>query len=164
MRAPGRPGDAVPDGGARPPFQTENGMLNDIERRNLAAVQRFIDEYQNRGDLDAFHALMHPEFVDHSRPPHVALGPEGVRQQFDAFRAVLTGFHAEVVVQVAQDDLVATHKVFSGVHTGAFLGIAPSGERVELPVSDTVRLRDGRIIEHWGVLNIAPLLVAERVI
>jgi len=133
-------------------------MITDLERRNLAAVQRFIDEYQNKGDLDAFRELVHPEFVDHSRPSHVALGPEGVRQQFDAFRAVLTGFHAEVVLQVAQDDLVSTHKVFSGVHTGAFLGMAPSGEPVRLAVSDTVRLRDGRIIEHWGVLNIAPLL------
>jgi predicted ester cyclase len=148
----------VLDGGTRPPCPEETGMLTDLEKRNLAAVQRFIDEYQNKGDLDAFRDLIHPEFVDHSRPPHVALGPEGVRQQFDAFRAVLTGFHAEVIIQVAQDDLVATHKVFSGVHTGAFLGIAPSGERVELTVSDTVRLRDGRIIEHWGVLNIIPLL------
>jgi hypothetical protein len=47
-----------------------------------------------------------------------------VQQQFDA---LLTGFHAGVILHVAG-------------------------------VSDTVRLRDGRIIEHWGVLNIAPLL------
>ena len=159
MRAAVRPGDAEAQMAAPGrPARTETGMLTDIEQRNLAAVQRFIHEYQNKGDLDAFRELMHPEFVDHSRPPHVALGPEGVRQQFDAFRSVLTGFQADVVLQVAQDDLVSTHKVFSGIHTGAFLGIAPSGERVELSVSDTVRLRDGRIIEHWGVLNIAPLL------
>ena len=121
MRAAVRPGDAEAQMAAPGrPARTETGMLTDSEQRNLAAVQRFIDEYQNKGDLDAFRDLMHPEFVDHSRPPHVALGPEGVRQQFDAFRSVLTGFRAEV--------------------------------------SDTVRLRDGRIIEHWGVLNIAPLL------
>ena len=137
-------------------------MLTDLEQRNLAAVQRFIQEYQNNGDLDAFRDLIHPDFVDHSRPPNVALGPEGVRQQFDAFRAALTGFNAKVVLQVVQDDLVCTHKVFSGIHTGAFLGIAPSGEHVELAVSDTVRMRDGRIIEHWGVLNIIPLLAARQ--
>jgi hypothetical protein len=29
-----------------------------------------------------------------------------------------------------------------------------------MAVSDAVRLRDGRIIEHWGVFNLAPLLTA----
>jgi steroid delta-isomerase-like uncharacterized protein len=131
-----------------------------LERANTAVVLRFIEEFQNGGDLNAFQELIHPDFVDHSRPPGISPGPAGVVEQFEAFRGVLSDFHVTVVLQVAQDDLVATHKVFAGTHTGAFLGIPASGQRVELAVSDVLRLRDGRIAEHWGVLNLAPLLAA----
>lgn len=128
--------------------------------RNKAVVRRFIEEFQIGEDLSTFEELMHPEFVDHTRPPGISAGPQGVLEQFGAFRGVLTGFDVRVVLQVAADDLVCTHKVFSGVHSGEFLGISASGQRVELPVSDTLRLRDGKIIEHWGVLGLAPLLIA----
>ena len=127
---------------------------------NTAVVRRFVEECQVGGNMDTFHALIHPDFVDHTRPPGISPGPEGVLEQFGAFRQVLTGFDVRIVVQVAEGDLVSTHKIFSGVHEGDFLGIPASGQRVELAVSDILRIRDGRITEHWGVLNLAPLLFA----
>ena len=128
--------------------------------QNKAIVRRFIEECQVGGDLGTFEELMHPDFVDHTRPPGISPGPQGVLEQFGAFRGVLSGFGVRVVQQVAEGDLVATHKIFSGVHAGDFLGIPASGQPVELPVSDMLRLQDGRIIEHWGVLGLAPLIAA----
>lgn len=125
---------------------------------NTALVRRFIAEVQVEANLDTFWQLIHPDFVDHTRPPGISDGPQGVLEQFQGFRSVLSDFDVRIVVQVAHDDLVSTHKIFSGVHTGDFLGIPASGARVELPVSDTIRIRGGRIAEHWGVLGIAPLL------
>jgi predicted ester cyclase len=127
---------------------------------NAAIVRRFIQDFQVRGDLEAFGELIHPEFVDNTRPPGVSPGPQGVLEQFQAFRSVLTEFDVRVVVQVAEDDLVCTHKIFSGVHAGELLGIQPSGMRLDLPVCDILRISEGRIVEHWGVLNLAPLLAA----
>jgi len=138
------------------PQHTDQGT----SAENTAVVRRFVEECQVGGNMDTFHALIHPDFVDHTRPPGISPGPEGVLEQFGAFRQVLTGFDVRIVVQVAEGDLVATHKIFSGVHEGDFLGIPASGQRLELAVSDILRIRDGRIAEHWGVLNLAPLLFA----
>lgn len=129
-------------------------------QQNIALIKRFIAEVQVGADLDTFWALIHPDFVDHTRPPGVSSGPQGVLEQFEAFRAALSDFDAQVVIQLAQDDLVSTHKLFTGRHTGDFVGIPASGDRVTLPVNDTIRIRDGRIAEHWGVLNVIPLLAA----
>jgi predicted ester cyclase len=128
---------------------------------NAALVTRFVREVQAGADRDTFWELIHPEFVDHSRPPGISAGPQGVLEQFEAFRTVLAEFEVEIVRQVAADDLVSTYKIFSGVHAGDFIGIPASGARVQLPVSDTLRIRDGRIAEHWGVLGLAPLLAAQ---
>jgi predicted ester cyclase len=103
---------------------------------------------------------MHPEFVDHSLPPGLAAGPRGVRQQFDQLRATFDGLRAEILQQVAEDDLVVTRKVFRGTHRGDFMGVAPTGREVELLVIDVVRLRDDRIVEHWNVVDLLGALMA----
>ena len=50
------------------------------------------------------------------------------------------------------------HKVFHGTHTGELLGIPPTGREVEILVIDVVRVADGRIVEHWGIVDRLGLL------
>jgi predicted ester cyclase len=121
-------------------------------------VRRFIDEYQTGASDASFAELLHPDVVDHSRPPGIAPGAEGVRQQFDGFRAGLPDFRATILHQVAEGDLVITHKVFNGTHTGELVGIPPTGREVEILVMDVVRVADGRIVEHWGLVDRLGLL------
>ena len=114
-------------------------------------VRRFIDEYQTGADETAFAELLHPDVVDHSRPPGIAPGAEGVRQQFDGFRAGLPDFRATILHQVAEDDLVMTHKVFHGTHTGELLGIPGSGKHVAWRQSHIMTVADGRATTHRAI-------------
>ena len=121
-------------------------------------VRRFVDEYQTGADERAFAELLHPDVLDHSRPPGLAPGADGVRQQFDGFRAAFDGFRAEILDQIAEGDKVVTRKVFRGTHRGSFQGVEPTGTAVELQVIDIVRVRDGRIVEHWNCVDRLGLL------
>jgi predicted ester cyclase len=116
-------------------------------------VRRFIEEYQTGADERAFAEIMHPDVVDHSRPPGIAEGAEGVRQQFDGFRAAFPDFRATILDQLAEGDKVVTRKVFHGTHLGDLQGIPPTGREVEIQVIDIVRVADGRIVEHWGLVD-----------
>jgi predicted ester cyclase len=121
-------------------------------------VRRFVDEYQTGADDRAFAELLHPDVVDHSRPPGIAPGAEGVRQQFDGFRAAFDAFSAHILDQIAEGDKVVTRKVFRGKHSGSFQGIEPSGADVEIHVIDIVRVHDGKIVEHWNCVDRLGLL------
>jgi predicted ester cyclase len=88
----------------------------------------------------------------------VAAGPGGVCQPSDLFRGALEGFAAEILDQVAEGDKVVTRKVFRGVHREDFLGVPPTGREVEITVIDIVRIADGRIVEHWNVVDQLGLL------
>jgi predicted ester cyclase len=50
---------------------------------------------------------------------------------------------------VAEGDRVVTKKTFTGTHTAELNGIPPTGKRVSITYVDILRLRDGKIIEHW---------------
>jgi predicted ester cyclase len=122
-----------------PPTDEEETMSSAKE-----VVRRFVDEYQTGGSDEAFAELLAPDVVDHSRPPGIAPGAEGVRQQFDGFRATLEDFRAEILDQLAEGDKVVTRKVFRGT---------ADGHEVEIPVIDIVRVENGRIVEHWNVVD-----------
>jgi steroid delta-isomerase-like uncharacterized protein len=128
------------------------------EERNKRIVRRFVEEYQTGADERAFVELLAPDVVDHSRPPGIAPGAEGVRQQFDSFRAALPDFRAIILDQVAEADKVVTRKVFRGTHEGELAGMPPTGGQVEITVIDIVRVQDGRIVEHWNVVDQLGLL------
>jgi len=121
-------------------------------------VRRLVDEYQTAADDGAFEELMHPEVLDHSRPPGIAAGAPGVRQQFDGFRAAFPDFRATILDQIAEGDKVVTRKVFTGTHEGPFQGLEPTGRAVEIHVIDIVRVADGRIVEHWNCVDRLGLL------
>jgi predicted ester cyclase len=125
---------------------------------NKQVVRRFVDEYQTAANEQSFAELLHPEVVDRSRPPGIAEGAEGVRQQFEAFRAAFPDFHAVIHDQIAEGDKVVTRKVFHGTHRGELMGIAPTGREVQIEVIDIVRIEDGQIVEHWNVVDRLGLL------
>ena len=120
---------------------------------NKAIVRRFIERYQTAADDRAFADIMHPDVLDHSRPDGIAPGAEGVRQQFDGFRRAFPDFRATILDMVAEGDMVVTRKAFHGTHRGELMGIPPTGREVEFNVIDIVRVEDGRIVEHWGVVD-----------
>src|SRR6478609_6164614 len=52
---------------------------------------------------------------------------------------------------IEQDDLVVSNWTVKGTHTGTpFYDVPPSGEPVEINGTAVLRIRDGKIVEHWG--------------
>ena len=72
-------------------------------------------------------------------------------------RAAFPDFRATIHRQVAEGDFVTTFKTYHGTHRGPFLGLAPTGREVSFHAIDMMRLRDGKIVAHWGVSDSAAL-------
>jgi len=50
---------------------------------------------------------------------------------------------------IAEGDRVATKKTFTGTHSAPLGDLPATGRTVKLQFVDILRLRDGRIVEHW---------------
>ena len=130
-------------------------QLGSTAERNKERQRLFVEVLQNQGEIDRVDEFVRPDFENHTARPGSPSGPEAVRSGLAAFRAGFPDHDAEVVHMVAEGDLVATYKTFTGTHTGEFLGIPATGRRATIRVMDVVRYRDGRIAEHWSVVDLA---------
>jgi steroid delta-isomerase-like uncharacterized protein len=122
---------------------------------NRERQRAFVQVLQHEGQLDRVEEFVRPDFVDHSLPPGLPGGPEGVRAILGAIRQGFPDHDAQVEQVIAEGDLVATYKTFTGTHAGDFFGVPATGRQATIRVMDFVRYADGRIAEHWGIVDLA---------
>jgi steroid delta-isomerase-like uncharacterized protein len=98
------------------------------------------------------------DFVAHNPPlPGVSLDRDGMKQAAEMFRVATPGRH-EIVLQVAEDDLVVSYIVGRGSHEGELLSIPATHKPVETAGIAIHRIRDGKIVEYWSVTDVARVL------
>lgn len=123
-----------------------------------AIVRKNTEKVQGEGDWALFEQLFADDFVDHTPQPGVSADKDGVRILYKGLRAAFPDFHAEIHWQSVDGDLVTTYKVYHGTHRGTFLGIAPTGRQIHFEAVDAMRVRNGKITDHWGVGNLYSLV------
>ncbi len=120
---------------------------------NKAIVRRFVEEVQNRGNLATLDELLAANFVNHSAPPGVPAGGEGLKQLTHMFRAAFPDGVMTIEDMIAEGDRVVTRKTFRGTHTGALMSIPPTGKQITIGLIDIVRLVEGTVVESWSAAD-----------
>jgi predicted ester cyclase len=127
---------------------------------NKELIRRYIkaiDENQT-SDWSILDEYIAEDFVAHDPPiPGVSLDREGMKQAAEIFRVATPGRH-EITMQVAEGDLVVSRIMGRGVHRGELLGIAATNKEVETDGIAIHRIRDGKIVEYWVVVDVARVL------
>lgn len=121
---------------------------------NKAVVDEFIQALFSRGDLGAVEDYLAPDFVDHNPTvPGHAGDRESMRSASQMFRAAFPDWHSTIEDLLADGDKVIERFTAGGTHRGALMHIDPTGRTVTLSGINIFRLRDGKIVERWGVLD-----------
>jgi len=124
------------------------------EERNKEVIRRFVEEVQNQRSEDAYWELNDPDFVNLAPlPPGVPADREDGFAYLFGFMNAFPDSRVTIDDMVAEGDQVVTKKTFTGTHTGEFAGIPATGKPVTLQFVDIMRLRDGKIVEHWNCID-----------
>lgn len=59
---------------------------------------------------------------------------------------------------VCEGDWASCFGHIEATHSGAFMGIAPTGKRIRIPYMDFWRVEDGRIADNWVSVDFAEVL------
>jgi steroid delta-isomerase-like uncharacterized protein len=127
----------------------------DLIRRYIEAIDQHDPDCDDWSLLDEYIA---EDFVAHNPPvPGVTLDRDGMKQAAEIFRVATPGDH-EITMQVAEGDLVVSYIVGRGVHAGELMGIPATHKEVETAGIAIHRVRDGKIVEYWSVVDVARIL------
>ncbi|TML48144.1 MAG: ester cyclase [Actinobacteria bacterium] len=114
-----------------------------------AVICRFVEEVQNGKSEAVADELNDPAFVNLSSPPGIPSDREGGKTFLFGFLNAFPDSRFTIDDMIAEGDQVVTKKTFTGTHTGEFAGIPATGNKVTLQFVDIMRVRNGRIVEHW---------------
>jgi len=101
--------------------------------------------------MKTFDEIFADQYVNHTMPvPGVPGTKAGFRQVVLATREAFPDVQVEVQDVVAEGEFAVFHDVVRATSRGAFMGIPPTGRRLEWTEIHFLRIADGRIVEHWA--------------
>ena len=138
-------------------------MSTTAETRKI--VERFIIECEQdfpvtdanlqsfRTNLRAlFDELVHPDIVLHGVPGV----PQGRDLWYDFYEKLGIAFPdsaTTVNVMVVENDKAAVDWTWEATHSAPLMGIPPSGIKLAVRGMTIERVAEGRIVEHWAVID-----------
>jgi steroid delta-isomerase-like uncharacterized protein len=111
------------------------------------------------GDVDGFGELVADDFVEHQGGPGFPPTKEGTLEFFRMLLAAFPDVRMDVEELIASGDKTVARVRVTATHQGEFMGVPPTGHRVEMALVDIMRFDDaGRVCEHWGVADMLSLM------
>lgn len=137
-------------------LKQEKAERNSLED-NKHLVRRFYEAIE-RGDFDALHDMVHPDFVFYNQVDMPRPGVQGLidseKKNFDAFES----FRFPVEALVAEGDKVAAYMYFEGKgYRSDVFGVPASGKDVRISLMMLLTIKDGKVLEkraHFDVGDI----------
>lgn len=130
-----------------------------MSEENKAVHRRVWEEFRGQGKMELADELLTADFVDHdSNNPEDYRTPEGAKEEVSIYRGAFPDMSATVTEQDAEGDKVTTSWKVTGTHDGDLMGIAPTGNKVEISGKTEARIEGGKVAEEWHEWDQADML------
>ena len=119
---------------------------------NKALVRRVVD-FWNQRELEEFFKILAPEYVEHLPTGDISL--EQLRNYAHIFFTAFPDIHITIKEIIAEGDKVAVLVNWKATHKGEYMGISPTGKRIDINVAFLTRVVAGRWVEFWNVTDVS---------
>jgi predicted ester cyclase len=130
--------------------------MNNEENEKI--VKRFIEQMWNQRKLQVADELFAVDCVTHQLRSGedragVPRSAESVKREAAAWLAGFPDLEFVLQQMIAVGDRVVSHCTMRGTHTGAWMGIGPTGRKVNVPIITIHRIANGKIAEDWVLVG-----------
>lgn len=120
---------------------------------NKALAARIPLEVFNQGKVDVLDEVLTPDYIEHSGVPGFPDTPDGLKQFVLVLRSAFPDITYRIELEIADGDLVVHYLQTTLTMQGDFLGIKATGKSATYNETHIARIRDGKLVEHWGVID-----------
>ncbi|NOY53856.1 MAG: ester cyclase [Deltaproteobacteria bacterium] len=124
-----------------------------MTEKNKEIVRQFIETVINNREESQADQFISPDYIDHNSKSEKPIGIDGLIQHIHAVRSTYPDLKIIVHDQVAEDDMVVSRISITGTHEGNWLRMKPTHKQVAIDAVNINRIKNGLIVEHWGVAN-----------
>jgi steroid delta-isomerase-like uncharacterized protein len=119
-------------------------------------VRRLTDEAFVGGNAEVVDEVIAEDFVTHDPPPGLPATREGQRSIAELVASAFSDRKLEFDDYVdTTDGRVVESWAMVGTHTGEAFGLPASGQQVRVRGIEIWRCSNGRIVEHWGTVDMS---------
>jgi predicted ester cyclase len=122
-----------------------------VSEENNAVMHRFYDKWVHSGNEDVLEEIITPDCPLYFGGMFMGTGPEAFKQTRAMMYSAFPGFRWTIDEIIAEGETVAEHLTGRGTHEGEFMGVPPTGNRVEIPAMAMAHIREGKIAEMRGM-------------
>jgi len=121
--------------------------------QNKKTARRFYEEVLNNGDIDTLDDIAVTGYETHDPLPGQRTGLVGLKDRVNMLRE---GLAPQFTIQdvIAEGDKVVVRWINSGTMVAEFLGMPANGKSFSIPGIDIYRLENGKLAEHWHVIDL----------
>jgi predicted ester cyclase len=112
----------------------------------------------NKRQPEAADRCFTANFIEHN--PNLPPGLAGRKQFLASLLAGFSDYRGEIQDMMAEGDRLVVRTVWTGTQDGPFIGLPPSGRKLRFTTADFFRIEDGKLAEHWDVVDSLPRAVA----
>lgn len=130
----------------------EQTMAQDVQLENKQLLANFGAEVFSNKDLSNLHKYMHDDYIQHN--PLVPQGLMGFKQFFTGWFNAVPDWSYSLTKIVAEGDTVWVYGTYAGTQKGEWLGIPSTNKHYSISAVDIFRIEDGKLAEHWDVIDV----------
>ena len=121
-------------------------------------IRRFVEELWNARQLDVADEIFSEECVTHQLHSGVLAepawrGPQAMKEHVSGWLMSFPDLHFNVEQMVAERDRVVSQLVMEGTHQGTWMGILPTGKRLQIRMITIHRIANNKIEEDWVLVE-----------
>jgi steroid delta-isomerase-like uncharacterized protein len=128
------------------------------QEANKLLIRTYIEEMWNKHQPSAADRFVATDFIEHN--PRLPPGLAGRKQFVTKVLAAFSNYHGELQDLVAEGDKVVARVQWTGTNDGPYEGRPATGNKLVFSTSDFFRIENGKIAEHWDVVETLARAVA----
>jgi steroid delta-isomerase-like uncharacterized protein len=125
-------------------------------QENKALVRRMTEEFWNTGNMDVVEDFFSADLVSHGATGDMDLAQ--FKQSAEAYFAGFPDLHITTDDLIAEGDQVVKRWTAHVTHTGEYLGVPATGNKITVTGLEVYRIKDGKICENWLSMDAVALL------
>jgi predicted ester cyclase len=130
-------------------------MTTDMKRM----VERIPLEVLNNGNFGLLDEIVATDYVEHVAQPGVPPTREGFKQFAISLKTAFPDLHYVIEDSIESGDRIVLRVTASGTMKGDFMGMPATGKRATWTEIHIGRVANGRLTEHWGLVDQLGMLV-----